>query len=228
MKLLIAEDEPNLAEGLKAFFEHNNLTVDIAHDGEDALELGLSGQYDTILLDIMMPKKNGLEVLKELRSHNIQTPILMLTALGEKDDRIRGLDFGADDYLPKPFETDELLSRVRALLRRNPGYHPTVLKVGDLSLDPASGLACCGNKAIKPGMREFQILEMFMNSPGRLISADQIMEHVWGWDADADISVVWVHISNLRKKLSELGSKMTVRSSRGMGYLLEAKDDSEA
>ena len=205
MRLLIAEDEVDLAEALTAFFEKNQFAVDSVHNGFDAYEYGSSGEYDAIILDVMMPKMNGVEVLQKLRAEGIKTPIMMLTAKAEKDDRITGFNAGADDYLPKPFEPDELIARVRAMLRRSEDYHPTLLTWGDIRL---SG-------------REFQVMELFMRSPKVVLSADRIMERVWGWDSDAEINVVWVHISNLRKKIKSIGSGVTITANRGMGYLLE-------
>ena len=168
-----------------------------------------------------MPKLNGVEVLRRLRAEGFSAPVMMLTAKAEKDDRVEGFDAGADDYLPKPFAPDELLSRVRALLRRAGAYTPTVLRFGGLTLDCSAGLLSCGTESVRLSGREFQVMELLMRSPRQLFSADKIMERVWGWDSDAEISVVWVHISNLRKKMKAIGSSASVRAVRGMGYLLE-------
>ena len=165
---------------------------------------------------------NGIEVLQKLRAEGVNTPIMMLTAKGEKDDRITGFNAGADDYLPKPFDPDELISRVRAMLRRSEAYRPTVLTFGDLTLDPASGLLTCGHESVRLGGREFQIMELFMRNPGQVFSAERIMEKVWGWDNEAEINVVWVNISNLRKKMKALGSTAALAVNRGLGYILEA------
>ncbi len=223
MRLLIAEDELDLAEVLVAFFEKNNFATDCVHNGFDAYEYAISGAYDAIILDVMMPKMNGIEVLKKLRSENYETPIMMLTAKGETDDRIVGFNSGADDYLPKPFVPDELISRVRAMLRRSEAYRPTCLSFADLTLDPESGVLSCGKNSIRLSGREFQIAELFMRNPNRVFSAERIMEKVWGWDNDAEINVVWVNISNLRKKLKSIGSRATLTANRGLGYLLEDK-----
>ncbi|WP_295857485.1 response regulator transcription factor [uncultured Oscillibacter sp.] len=217
MKLLIAEDEQDLAEALTAFFEKNQFTVDAVPDGQEAYTYASSGGYDAVILDVMMPKLNGVEVLRRLRAEGFSAPVMMLTAKAEKDDRVEGFDAGADDYLPKPFAPDELLSRVRALLRRAGAYTPTVLRFGGLTLDCSAGLLSC----VRLSGREFQVMELLMRSPRQLFSADKIMERVWGWDSDAEISVVWVHISNLRKKMKAIGSSASVRAVRGMGYLLE-------
>ncbi len=226
MKLLIAEDEPDLAEALTVFFEKNQFTVDTVNDGLSAYEYAGADDYDAIILDIMMPKMDGIEVLRRIRADGCRTPVMMLTAKAEKDDRITGFDTGADDYLPKPFETDELLSRVRAMLRRRENYQPGVLTCGDLSLNQSGDvLACLTGKSVRLSGREFQVMELFMNAPGTVFSADKIMERVWGWDSDAEINVVWVHISNLRKKLRSIGSKVTIHANRGLGYILEAEND---
>lgn len=190
-------------------------------DGQEAYTYASSGGYDAVILDVMMPKLNGVEVLRRLRAEGFSAPVMMLTAKAEKDDRVEGFDAGADDYLPKPFAPDELLSRVRALLRRAGAYTPTVLRFGGLTLDCSAGLLSCGTESVRLSGREFQVMELLMRSPRQLFSADKIMERVWGWDSDAEISVVWVHISNLRKKMKAIGSSASVRAVRGMGYLLE-------
>ncbi len=221
MKLLIAEDEIDLAEALTAFFEKNQFTVDAVHDGQDAYDYASAGGYDALILDVMMPKLDGIQVLKKLRADGFSAPVMMLTAKAQKDDRVEGFDAGADDYLPKPFAPDELLARVRALLRRAGDYKPTVLSFGDLSLDCASGLLSCGGQKLRLSGREFQVMELFLRSPKVIFSADKLMERIWGWDSEAEVSVVWVHISNLRKKLKAIGSHVSIRAVRGMGYTLE-------
>ena len=221
MRLLIAEDELDLAEALTVFFEKNHFSVDAVHNGFDAYEYASAGQYDAIILDVMMPKMNGVEVLERLREENVKTPVMMLTAKGEKDDRITGFNAGADDYLPKPFEPDELICRVRAMLRRGGDYKATVLSYGDLSLDCGTGFLASRGKTIRLSGREFQLMELFLRSPRIVFSADRLMERIWGWDSEAEINVVWVHISNLRKKLKSIGSRVTIRANRGLGYLLE-------
>ena len=221
MRLLIAEDELDLAEALTAFFEKNHFSVDAVHNGADAYEYAVSGGYDAVILDVMMPRMNGIQVLERLRAEGVKTPIMMLTAKGQKNDRITGFNAGADDYLPKPFDPDELLSRVRAILRRSEAYQPTVLTYGDVTLDPATGLLSCGGQSLRLGGRELQVMELLIRSPRQVFSAERIMERVWGWDNEAEINVVWVNISNLRKKLRAIGSHVTLRANRGLGYVLE-------
>lgn len=225
MRLLIAEDELDLAEALTVFFQKNHFSVDAVNDGADAYEYASSGEYDAIILDVMMPKMNGIDVLRRLRAEGIKTPVMMLTAKGMKDDRITGFNAGADDYLPKPFEPDELICRVRAMLRRSDNYRPSALEFGDVTLDPSTGLLACSGCSVRLSGREYQVMELFIRSPNVVFSADKIMERVWGWDSDAEINVIWVHISNLRKKLRSIGSKITIRAVRGLGYALEESDD---
>lgn len=221
MRLLIAEDELDLAEALTVFFEKNHFSVDAVHNGFDAYEYASSSGYDGVILDVMMPKMNGIQVLERLRSEGCKTPIMMLTAKGQKDDRITGFNAGADDYLPKPFDPDELLSRVRAMLRRSEAYQPSVLSCGDVTLDPSTGLLSCGGQSLRLSGREFQVMELFLHNPRQVFSAERIMERVWGWDNEAEINVVWVNISNLRKKLKAIGSRLSLRANRGLGYALE-------
>ena len=178
MRLLIAEDEPDLAEVLCAFFEKNRFSVDTVNDGFSAYEYASSGEYDAIVLDVMMPKMNGVDVLRRLREEGVKTPVMMLTAKTQKDDRITGFNAGADDYLPKPFEPDELICRVRAMLRRGGGYTPDILTFGDVSLDTSSGMMTGSGGSVRLSGREFQLMEMFMRSPGVVFSADRIMEKI--------------------------------------------------
>ena len=218
MRLLLAEDEEELSNALVAILKHSNYTIDAVYNGTDALDYGLSGEYDGIILDIMMPGMDGTEVLKHLREHNISTPVLFLTAKSEIDDRIKGLDLGADDYLTKPFDMRELLARIRAMTRRKEDFAQANLSCGNLLLDRSSfELSTPGHEAIRLAGREFQMMEMLMASPGRVISVDTFMDHIWA-DAEADINVVWVYISNLRKKLNSLDAAAEIKASRGLGY----------
>lgn len=212
MRILIAEDERDLAEALTVFFEKNAFVVDTVYDGQDALDYASGGGYDAIVLDVMMPKMSGMEALQKLRERGVHTPVMMLTAKGEKDDRIAGFNAGADDYLPKPFEPDELICRVRAMLRRGGEYRPTVLTFGDAALDCSTGMLSCAGQSVRLSGREFQVMELFLRAPKVVLSAERILERVWGWDSDAEINVVWVHISNLRKKLKGIGSCVTIRA----------------
>lgn len=180
MRLLIAEDELDLAEALTVFFEKNQFSVDTVHDGFAAYDYASTGEYDAIVLDVMMPKMDGVQVLQRLREEGVRTPVMMLTARSGKDDRITGFNAGADDYLPKPFEPDELICRVRAMLRRGGTYQPTVLAFGDVTLDPGSGVLTCCGRSVRLSGREFQVMELFLRSPQVVLSADRIMERVWG------------------------------------------------
>ena len=221
MRLLVAEDDPKLLKTLMHIFTSNKFSADGVTNGRDALTYAQSMEYDGLVLDIMMPGLDGIQVLQTLRQSGVTTPALFLTARTEVEQRVEGLDAGADDYLPKPFSTAELLARVRAMLRRSQSYQPSLLACGDLTLDPASGLLQCGDTSLRLGGREFQIMELFMRSPRQVFSAERIMERIWGWDNEAEINVVWVNISNLRKKLKSIGSRMTLRANRGLGYVLE-------
>lgn len=225
MRLLVAEDERELANALAAILQHNQFSVDTVYNGQDAYDYGLSPNYDGILLDVMMPKLNGFEVVRKLREDGVKTPVLLLTAKSETTDKICGLDCGADDYLTKPFVMGELLARVRALTRRRGEYSHTVLQCGNLTLERATFELSGPDGTLRLGNREFQMLELLMEGPGRVVSTEQFMERIWGYDADAEISVVWVYISYLRKKLAGLGANVEIRAMRGVGYTLEARHD---
>ena len=222
MRLLIAEDERELARALKTIFEKHNYGVDVVYDGQEALDYALSGEYDGAVLDVMMPKIDGFEVVRRLRARGVSTPVLLLTARSEIPDRVEGLDAGSDDYLPKPFAMAELLARVRALVRRRERLVPEVIAFSGLSLDLSSYTLFCGERRVRLGNREFQMMEMLMENPRRIVSTTQFMERVWGWDAEVDVSIVWVYISNLRKKIARLGANVEIRATRGVGYSLEA------
>ncbi len=221
MRLLLAEDEQDLSKALCAILKHNNYSVDAVYDGQDALDYGLSENYDGIILDIMMPKKNGIEILTELRKSGVDTPVLILTAKGEVDDKILGLDSGADDYLTKPFAMGELLARIRALTRRKADFTPNLLSSGNLSLNRETFELSVDGESIRLGNKEFQMMEMLMSNPGRLISTEQFMEKIWGYETEAEINVVWVYISYLRKKLASLKASLEIKAVRGVGYTLE-------
>lgn len=223
MKLLVAEDDPKLLKSLVHILEHNRFSVDGVSNGEDALEYGQTGEYDGLILDIMMPGLDGLQVLQRLRRKGIKTPALFLTARTEISQRVEGLDAGADDYLPKPFATAELLARIRAMLRRKDTYLPDLLSIGLVTLNRSTYQLSCQNKIQSLSGKEFQILEMMMQAPGTIIPTDRFITHLWGWDTNVDTSVVWVHISNLRKKISAIGAPMEIRFVRNAGYVLEVK-----
>lgn len=221
MRLLVAEDDPRLLKTLLHIFQSNNFSADGVSNGRDALLYGRSTEYDGLVLDIMMPEMDGIQVLRELRRLGINTPALFLTARTEVAQRVEGLDAGADDYLPKPFATAELLARVRAMLRRKETYLPDRLACGPVVLNRSSfQLEYQGCTQPLSG-REFQILEMLMQAPGSIVPTERLITHLWGWDATVDTSVVWVHISNLRKKISALNAPLEIRFVRGAGYTLE-------
>lgn len=223
MKLLVAEDDPKLLKSLVHILEHNRFSVDGVSNGEDALEYGQTGEYDGLILDIMMPGLDGLQVLQTLRRNGIKTPALFLTARTEISQRVEGLDAGADDYLPKPFSTAELLARIRAMLRRKDTYLPDLLAIGSVILNRSTYQLVFQDKIQTLSGKEFQILEMMMQAPGTIIPTDRFITHLWGWDTNVDTSVVWVHISNLRKKISAIGAPLEIRFIRNAGYVLEVK-----
>ena len=223
MKLLYAEDEPAMSEAVTDILEYHHYTVDAVYDGRDALDYARAEHYDGIILDVMMPKMDGFTVLKTLREEGNTTPVLLLTAKAEVEDRIAGLDLGADDYLPKPFATGELLARVRAMLRRREEFTPDVLVCGDLSLNTANGELKCGENAVSLPNLEFKLMELLMNNQGICLSTEDMLVKVWGYETDADIGVVWVYLSYLRKRLAALGSEVQIKVRRGVGYTLEAK-----
>lgn len=221
MRLLLAEDERELSDALAAILRHQHYSVDAVYNGNDALDYGLAENYDAIILDIMMPGKDGIEVLRSLRAEGVDTPVLLLTAKGEVEDRILGLDAGADDYLPKPFDMRELLARIRAMTRRPADFTPNLLELGNLKLNRETFTMSGAKANARLGNKEFQMLELLMRNPNRLISTEQFMERIWGYDSEAEVSVVWVYISNLRKKLAAVGADVEIRAARGLGYSLE-------
>ena len=223
MRLLFAEDDRSLCRAEKTILEKAGYSVDFVHNGQDALDYALEGSYDGIILDWMMPAPDGVEVLRRLREKGNATPCLLLTARDAVEDRVAGLDAGADDYLPKPFDAGELMARIRAMLRRREAYVPDVLRWEDLSLDKGNCELKCGSRSVRLTGKLYQLMELFMENPRLLFSVQQLMDKIWGWDAEAEINVVWVNISQLRKKLAELGSCTEIRVHRGTGYSLEKK-----
>lgn len=224
MKLLLAEDEKDLAKGLKAILEHNKYVVDVVYDGEDALYYARTEDYDCLILDVMMPKKSGFEVLFQLRKEGNQTPILLLTAKNQLEDKVTGLDLGADDYLTKPFDTPELLARIRSILRRPNNFVSEILTVGDCILDRNNYQLKANGKQVTLNNKEFQLIEMFFLNNNQVLSKELIMDRIWGLESEAEINVVWVNISSLRKKLQQLNSKVKISAQRGLGYTLEVEE----
>ena len=224
MKILFAEDDRDLSTAVKTLLERTGYLVDTVHDGAEALAYAEAESYDAMILDWMMPEKDGVEALREMRAKGITTPCLLLTARDAIEDRVTGLDAGADDHLPKPFNGKELLARVRAMMRRRETYVPDVITWEDLQMDKGSCELRCGSQSVRLTGKMYQMTELFMENPKHLFSAQQLMDRVWGWDSEAEINVVWVNISQLRKKLSELGSETEIKVYRGTGYALEKKE----
>lgn len=223
MRILIVEDEVNLAEALVQILRKNNYSVDAVHDGKEGLDFALSGIYDLLLLDIMLPGMDGISLLKELRSGGIATPVIMLTAKGETDDKIAGLDHGADDYVAKPFSTGELLARIRAALRRKGEVVPEdTLKFGDIELNTSTLKLSCQGKELKLILKESELLELLLTRKQAVTSKEQIIEKLWGFDSEAEHNNVEVYISFLRKKLAFLNASVRINTIRGVGYVLEA------
>ncbi|MBE6908626.1 MAG: response regulator transcription factor [Ruminococcaceae bacterium] len=223
MRLLVADDERDITKAVKAVLEHSKYTVDTVDNGNDALEYAKTGSYDGVILDIMMPGRDGLTVLQELRMAGVETPVLLLTARGELDDRIAGFEAGADDYLPKPFAMAELLARVKAMLRRRTGYTADTLRLGALSLDCSAYELAAKGRSVRLNNKEFQIMECFLRSPRQVFSTEDLMAKFWNWDSEAEINVVWTNIANLRRKLAQLDADVEIKSIRGVGYQLEER-----
>ena len=222
MKLLLVEDSLQLNKALSTILKRNTFVVDSAYDGEEALLFIEQYTYDVIILDVMMPKLNGFEVLKVIRDKGIDTPVIMLTAKSTVEDKITGLDLGADDYLAKPFNTEELLARIRALLRRKPNYKKEdVLTFGDLSLNVHTATLMCGDKETSLMNKELQIMVLLMNNQGNIVSLDEISKSAWDIDAYSTSENVWVFVSYLRKKINKVSSKVVIKSIRYQGYYLE-------
>ena len=221
MRILFAEDDRDIAKAVQTLLERSGYSVDVVFNGRDALDYVETGEYDGVILDWMMPKLSGIDVLSQMRSQGLSTPALMLTARDAVEDRVAGLDTGADDYLPKPFAASELLARVRAMLRRKEEFKPDVIKFSDIELDKSAMSISCGGSSVRLNNKAFQLMEMLVEHKGAVLSISQIMERLWGWDSDSEVNVVWVNISFLRKKLSELGAHAKIKAVRGVGYTLE-------
>lgn len=227
MRLLLAEDERDLSRALVAVLEHNAYHVDAVDNGEDALRLLCSEPYDIAVLDIMMPQMDGMTVLRTARKNGVKTPAIFLTARSLVDDRVEGLECGADDYLNKPFAMKELLARIRVVLRRN-GTNTqadTFLRFDDITLNQDTCTLICGNKTERLTNKEYQMMVMLMQHPGMVISTEQFMDTVWGMETDVELHVVWTYLSRLRKRLTAMGAHVQISTSRGLGYYLEANHD---
>ena len=221
MRILLAEDEISIARALKLMLEKHQYTVDMVHNGADALHFIRSVPYDALVLDIMMPEMDGLELLTAVRKMGIKTPALFLTAKGEIEDRVAGLDAGADDYLPKPFATSEFLARVRALVRRSSTYAPTVLSFGSVELDCGQYVLRTSSGELRLNNKEYQLMELFMRNPRHVFSTTFLMDKLWELETDAEIDVIWTYIGFLRKKLKQLNADIEIKTIRGAGYTLE-------
>ena len=221
MRILIVEDETRLAETLRQLMEDQRYQADMVGDGADGVDYGLTGQYDLIILDVMLPTVDGFEVARRLRSAHISTPILMLTARDDISDKIGGLDCGADDYMTKPFDSGELMARVRALTRRQGEVLGDVLKVGDLSLECSSRLLRVGERSVRLGFKEFEVMRLLMVNSRAVVSKETLIAKIWGLDSEAEDNNVEVYISFLRKKLAYLGSRIAISTVRKVGYYLE-------
>ena len=230
MRILFADDDRELCRAARTLLEHEGYAVETVYNGSDALEMAETGSFDGIILDWMMPEMSGISVLSELRRNGITTPCLMLTARAEVEDRVTGLDTGADDYLSKPFNTTELLARLRAIIRRHEVYAPETVRFGDLTLDKGTMDLHCREASVRLGNKAFRLMEMLMENPHRVFTVDQLINRVWGWDNETEMNLLWVTISQLRKKLAELGTKVEINAVRGVGYSLEegrSTDDSQ-
>lgn len=221
MKLLYAEDERSLSEAVVDILTYHKYIVDAVYNGKDAYDYAMSGDYDGMILDIMVPGQDGIEVLSALRKKGCKTPILLLTAKTQVDDRIRGLDAGADDYLHKPFDMGELLARVRAMLRRREEFHPDLLRFGDLVLNIRSGTLSCEETEFVLPKQEYQLMEQLMVNNNIFLSTEDLLVKAWGYDTQTDTNSVWLYISYLRKRLSTMNSAVEIVSKRNIGYRLE-------
>ena len=225
MRLLLAEDEKSLSRALVKILEHANYSVDAVYDGVEALEYLKSENYDGVILDIMMPRKDGLEVLNTIRAERSRIPVLLLTAKSEIDDKVKGLDLGANDYLTKPFAPPELLARIRAMTRTSvPSQNDNELHVGNITLNTSTYELSSPASSFRLANKEYQMMELLMRNPHQLISTEQFMDRIWGYDSSAEINVVWVYISYLRKKLNALQANVAIRAARNAGYSLEVTE----
>ena len=225
MRLLLAEDEKELSRALVTVLKYNHYSVDEVYDGMEALEYLENGSYDGVILDVMMPKLDGISVLKKIRAKGNQVPVLILSAKSALEDKVLGLDCGADDYLAKPFATKELLARVRAMTRRKTAELDTKMTFEDLELSPTTFQLGCKGRWVYLANKEYQIMEMLLANPRCVLSAGQFIEAVWGCDSDVENNVVWTYISRLRRILKQLDSKAVIRTAKGIGFALEREND---
>lgn len=225
MRLLLAEDEKSLSKAIKAILEKNNYSVDAVFDGREALEYLETENYEAVILDIMMPEVDGICVLKTLRAQKNQIPVLILSAKSEVDDKVTGLDSGANDYLTKPFEAKELLARIRAMTRAGSAHSNSKLHLGNITLDSATFELSSPYGSFRLANKEYQIMELLMRNPKNVISTEMFMRRIWGYDSETEMKVVWVYISYLRKKLKSLKADIKINASRNAGYSLEEKND---
>ena len=223
MRLLLAEDERSLSRAIVAILQHSHYSVDAVYDGEEALAYLEAGNYDGLILDVMMPKLDGLTVLRTLRAKGSRLPVLILTAKSEISDKVEGLDSGTNDYLTKPFSTAELLARIRAMTRSQTAQPTSRIQVGNITLDRTTFELSSPTGSFRLANKEFQMLELLMNNPRQLIPSERFLERIWGYDSNAELNVVWVYISYLRKKLAALGADVEIRATRNAGYSLEAR-----
>ncbi len=225
MRLLLCEDEIALSKALTTILKHNNYSVDAVYNGLDALDYLDTGLYDGAIIDIMMPKMDGITLLKTIRERGNKIPVIMLTAKSEIEDKVLGLDMGADDYLTKPFDTKELLARIRAMIRRRESHVDDVISYNGVNLNRSIfELEFYGN-SVSLNNKEFQMLELLMLNPERVISVEKFMEKIWGYDTETEISVIWVYVSYLRKKLKQIGAPVTIKSNRNLGYSIAKTND---
>lgn len=223
MRLLLAEDEKELSAALQAVLKRNHYEVDAVYDGQEAYDYLQAGNYDGVILDVMMPVMDGFELLKKIRAERNSIPVLMLTARAEVDDRVMGLDLGADDYLTKPFAMKELLARVRAITRRQNEAESSMLQYGNVTLDLSSFQLQVGDKKERIPNKEFQMLEMLLANPTQIISSERFLEKIWGYDSNVELQIVWVYISYLRKRLKSMDADVVIRAKRNLGYYVEVQ-----
>ncbi|MBO7356816.1 MAG: response regulator transcription factor [Lachnospiraceae bacterium] len=225
MRILLAEDERSMSRALTAILTKNNYSVDAVYDGQDALDYIKSGDYDLAILDVMMPKLDGFEVLKQIRADGIQIPVMMLTAKSQVDDKVEGLDLGANDYLTKPFDSKELLARLRAMTRVTAGTSDNELRFGNTTLNRGSYELSSPGGSVRLSSREYQMMEYLMSNPGMLITTERFFDKIWGLDFEGDTSIVWTNLSYLRKKLVQIGANVRIKATRNAGYSLELTED---